>query len=90
MKIKPLHDRVVVKTIPSETKTISGIIIPETAQEKPQRGKVVAVGNGKKDEPLTVKIDDIVLFDRYSGHSITIDEEELLILRESEIWGIIN
>lgn len=90
MKIKPLHDRVVVKTIPAETKTLSGIIIPEAAQEKPQRGKVVAVGNGKKDEPLTVNIDDIIIFDKYSGQSIIIDEEELLILRESEIWAIIN
>lgn len=88
-KIKPLADRVVVKPADAEEKTASGIIIPDTAKEKPQKGTVVAVGPGKKDEPLTVKEGDSVLYGKYSGTEINIDGEDLLIMRESDILGIV-
>ena len=89
VKIKPLADRVVVEAAPAEEKTAGGIIIPDTAKEKPQRGKIVAVGNGKKDEPLTVKVGDMVLYGKYSGTEISIDGNDYLIMRESDIYAII-
>ncbi len=89
VKIKPLADRVLVKPAEAEEKTSAGIIIPDTAKEKPQRGTVVAVGPGKKDEPTTVKKGDTVLYGKYSGTEITIDGEDYLIMRESDILAII-
>ncbi len=85
----PLADRVLVEPAAAEEKTASGIIIPDTAKEKPQRGEIVAVGNGKKDEPLTVKSGDHVLYGKYSGTEITIDGTDYLIMKESDIYGII-
>jgi chaperonin GroES len=89
IKLQPLEDRVLVKPAAAEEKTISGIIIPDTAKEKPQKGSVIAVGKGKKDEPMTVKNGDMVLYGKYSGTEITIDGEEYLIMRESDIYAII-
>lgn len=89
VKIKPLADRVVVEAAPAEEKTAGGIIIPDTAKEKPQRGKVVAVGTGKKDEPITVKVGDSILYGKYAGTEITIDGKEYLIMRESDIFAIV-
>lgn len=89
VKIKPLADRVVVKPAPAEEKTASGIIIPDTAKEKPQRGTVVAVGPGKKDEAVTVKVGDTVLYGKYAGTEINIDGEDYLIMRESDIFAVI-
>ena len=89
IKLQPLEDRVLVKPADAEEKTSSGIIIPDTAKEKPQKGTVVAVGKGKKDEPLTVKNGDHVLYGKYSGTEITIEGEEYLIMRESDIYAII-
>jgi len=89
VNITPLHDRVIVRAAAAETKTAGGIIIPDTAKEKPQRGTVVAVGTGKKDEPMTVKAGDIVLYGKYAGTEITVDNEELLIMRESDILAIV-
>lgn len=95
MKIRPLQDRVILKRIEEEEKTKGGIIIPDTAKEKPQEGKVVAVGKGKANEngkitPLDVKVNDRVLFGKYSGTEINIDGEEHLIVREEDILGIIE
>ena len=87
--ITPLHDRVIVKPAAAETKTAGGIIIPDTAKEKPQRGIVVAAGPGKKDEPVTVKTGDAVLYGKYAGTELTLDGEELLIMRESDILAIV-
>jgi chaperonin GroES len=89
LQIKPLADRVVVLPAPAEQKTKSGIIIPDTAKEKPQNGVVVATGPGKKDEPNTVKVGDNVLYGKYSGTEITIDGQEYLIMRESDILAIV-
>ena len=89
IKIKPLADRVVIEPAPAEEKTAGGIIIPDTAKEKPLKGTVVAVGNGKKDEPMTVKVGDQVLYSKYAGTEITIDGKEYLIVRESDILAII-
>ncbi len=89
VKIKPLADRVLVEAAAAEEKTASGIIIPDTAKEKPQKGKVVAVGTGKKDEPLTVKEGDDVLYGKYAGTEITVDGKEYLIMRESDIFAIV-
>ncbi|HNY02747.1 MAG TPA: co-chaperone GroES [Bacteroidales bacterium] len=89
MKIRPLADRVLVEAAAAEDKTAGGIIIPDTAKEKPQKGTVVAVGPGKKDEPLTVKVGDSVLYGKYAGTEITIDGENYLIMRESDIVAII-
>ena len=89
VNFKPLADRVLVEPAPAEQKTVSGIIIPDTAQEKPQRGEVIAVGDGKKDEPLTVKVGDSVLFGKYTGTEIEIEDEKYLLLRESDIFAII-
>jgi chaperonin GroES len=88
-KIKPLADRVVVEAAPAETKTAGGLIIPDTGKEKPQRGKVVAVGNGKKDEPMSVKVGDNILYGKYSGTEVQIDGKEYLIMRESDIFAVI-
>jgi len=89
IKIKPLADRVVVEAAAAEEKTASGIIIPDTAKEKPQKGKVVAVGAGKKDEPMTVKVGDTVLYGKYSGTEINVDGTDVLIMRESDIFAIV-
>ncbi len=89
VNIKPLGDRVLVAPAPAEEKTASGIIIPDTAKEKPQKGKVVAVGPGKKDEPMTLKAGDHVLYGKYGGTEITIEGVEYLIMRESDIYAIV-
>ncbi|MDD2529985.1 MAG: co-chaperone GroES [Bacteroidales bacterium] len=89
MNVRPLADRVMVKPAEAETKTAAGIIIPDTAKEKPMKGEVVAVGPGKKDEPMTVKVGDKVLYGKYSGTEINVDSEEYLIMRESDIYAII-
>jgi chaperonin GroES len=95
VKIRPLQDRVIVKRIEEEERTKGGIIIPDTAKEKPQEGRVVAVGKGKVNEdgkitPLDVKVNDRVLFGKYSGTEINIDGEEHLIMREEDILGVIE
>ena len=95
MTFRPLHDRVVVKRLEGEEKTKGGIIIPDTAKEKPQEGKVVAVGPGARDEngklnPLDVKAGDRVLFGKWSGTEVKIDGEDLLIMKESDILGIVD
>jgi len=89
VNIKPLADRVLVAPAPAEEKTASGIIIPDTAKEKPQKGKVVASGPGKKDEPMTVKVGDHVLYGKYGGTEITIEGNDYLIMRESDIYAIV-
>jgi len=89
VKIKPLADRVLVEAAAAEDKTAGGIIIPDTAKEKPQKGTVVAVGPGKKDEPMTVKVGDHVLYGKYAGTEITVDGENYLIMRESDIVAVI-
>jgi len=89
IKVKPLADRVLVEPAAAETKTSGGIIIPDTAKEKPMRGKIMAVGNGKPDEPMTVKVGDMVLYGKYAGTEINIEGEEYLIMRESDIYAII-
>ena len=95
MKFRPLHDRVVVKRVDEDTKTKGGIIIPETAQEKPMQGKVIAVGPGGRDEsgkliPIDVKKGDTVLFGKWSGTEVKIDGDELLIMKESDIMGVLD
>ena len=95
MNIRPLQDRVIVKRIEEEEKTAGGIIIPDTAKEKPQEGQVVAVGKGKADDggkvtPLDVKVNDRVLFGKYAGTEITLDGEEHIIMREDDILGIVQ
>jgi chaperonin GroES len=89
INLTPLHDRVIIKPSPAEEKSAGGIIIPDTAKEKPQRGMVVAAGPGKKDEPVAVKKGDNVLYGKYAGTEIRINGEDLLILRESDIFAII-
>jgi chaperonin GroES len=89
INIKPLADRVVVEPAQAEEKTTGGIIIPDTAKEKPQRGIIVAVGPGKKDEPLTVKVDDQVLYAKYAGTEFTYEGKNFLIMRESDIIAIV-
>ncbi len=95
MSFRPLHDRVVVRRIDSDEKSAGGIIIPDTAQEKPSEGQVVAVGTGARAEdgsvtPMDVKAGDRVLFGKWSGTEVTIDDEELLIMKESDIMGVIE
>jgi len=95
MKFRPLHDRVVVRRLNSEEKTKGGIIIPDSAKEKPQEGEIIAVGSGARDEtgklvPLDVKKGDKVLFGKWSGTEVKIDNEELLIMKESDIMGVIG
>ncbi|MFL5754469.1 MAG: co-chaperone GroES [Bacteroidia bacterium] len=89
VSIKPLADRVLVESAPAETKTAGGLIIPDTAKEKPMKGKIIAVGTGKKDEPITVKVGDTVLYGKYAGTEIQVDGKEYLIMRESDIYAII-
>ncbi len=95
MQIRPLHDRVIVKRVEEERKTAGGIVLPDSATEKPIRGKVLAVGKGKILEngdvrPLDVKVDDIVLFGKYSGTDVKVEGDELLVMREEDIMGIIE
>ena len=89
VKITPIADRVIVEAAAAEEKTAGGLIIPDTAKEKPQKGKVIAVGTGKKDEPMTVKVGDEVLYGKYAGTEITVDGEDYLIMRESDIFAIV-
>ena len=95
MNFRPLHDRVVVRRIDAEHKTLGGIIIPDTAQEKPQQGEIIAVGPGARDEqgrmvPLDVKTGDTVLFGKWSGTEVKVDGQELLIMKESDIMGVLE
>ena len=95
MKFRPLHDRVVVRRIDAEEKSAGGIIIPDTAKEKPSLGEVIAVGSGGRDEsgkltPIDVKVDDRVLFGKWSGTEVKIDGQELLIMKESDIMGVLD
>jgi len=95
MNIRPLHDRVVVKRLEEERKTASGIVIPDTAAEKPDQGEVIAVGNGKiledgKVRPLDVKVGDKVLFGKYSGQTVKIKGDEFLVMREEDIMGVVE
>lgn len=89
MNITPLADRVLVEPAAAEATTSSGIIIPDTAQEKPQKGTIVAIGSGKKDEPMTVKVGDTVLYGKYSGTELKLEEKDYLIMREVDILAII-
>lgn len=89
VNVKPLADRVLVEPAPAETKTAGGLIIPDTAKEKPMKGKVLAIGNGKPEEPMTVKVGDTVLYGKYAGTEIQVDGKDLLIMRESDIYAII-
>ncbi|MBA3663191.1 MAG: co-chaperone GroES [Bacteroidetes bacterium] len=89
ISLKPLADRVLVEPAVAETKTAGGIIIPDTAKEKPMKGKVIAVGNGKPDEPMTVKAGDTILYGKYAGTEILVEGKEYLIMRESDIYAII-
>ena len=95
MKFKPLHDRVAVRRVPEEEKTAAGIIIPDTAKEKPMQGEIIAVGPGARDEsgkvqPLDVKVGDRVLFGKWTGNEVKINNEEILIMKESDIMGVIE
>src|SRR5579871_5957153 len=89
LNLTPLHDRVIVKPAPAEEKTAGGIIIPDTAKEKPQRGTVMAAGPGKKDEPMTVKKGDTILYGKYAGTEVSFEGEDYLIMRESDILAVI-
>ena len=89
-KIKPLADRVLIKVSEAETKTASGIIIPDNAQEKPQKGTVIAVGKGTKENPMSVNTGDIVLYGKYAGTELKHDGEEFIIMKESDIFAIIS
>ena len=88
VNFKPLADRVLIEPAPAEVKTARGIFIPDTAKEKPLKGTVIAAGEGKKDEPMTVKVGDSVLYGQYSGTEIKLDGKTFLIMRESDIYGI--
>jgi len=89
VNFKPLADRVLVEPAAAEEKTASGIIIPDTAKEKPQQGEIVAIGTGKKDEPINVQVGDKVLYGKYSGTEVTIEGNDYLIMKESDIYGVI-
>jgi len=89
VNIKPLADRVIIEPTQSEQKTAGGVIIPDTAKEKPQRGSVVAVGPGKKDEPMTLKEGDVVLYGKYAGSEISIEGKDYLIMRESDVVAVV-
>lgn len=89
VNVKPLADRVLVEPAAAEEKTAGGIIIPDTAKEKPQKGTVVAVGNGKPDEPMTVKVGDNVLYGKYAGTELSIEGKDYLIMRESDLFAIV-
>lgn len=88
MSIKPLADRVLIKSAPAEEKTIGGIIIPDAAKEKPLKGEVIAVGNGTKDEEMVLKAGDTVLYGKYAGTEIELDGEKFLIMRQSDVLGV--
>ena len=95
MNIRPLHDRVIVKRIEEERKSAGGIVIPDTAAEKPDQGEIVAVGKGKKDDqgkliPIDVKVGDRVLFGKYSGQTVKVKGDELLVMREEDLMGVIE
>ena len=95
MKLRPLHDRVIVKRLEQETKTASGIVIPDNAPEKPDQGEIVAVGKGKKDDngkliAIDVKVGDRVLFGKYSGQTVKVKGDELLVMREEDLMGVIE
>ena len=90
LNVKPLADRVLVEPAAAEQKTLGGIIIPDTAKEKPQRGKVVAVGTGKKDEPMTVKVGDTVLYGKYAGTELEVEGQKYLIMRQSDVVAILG
>ncbi|HMS80200.1 MAG TPA: co-chaperone GroES [Burkholderiaceae bacterium] len=95
MKLRPLHDRVIIKRLDNERKTASGIVIPDNAAEKPDQGEILAVGNGKvgddgKVRPLGVKVGDKVLFGKYSGQSVKVEGEELLVMREEDIMAVVE
>jgi chaperonin GroES len=95
MKLRPLHDRVIVKRIESETKTASGIVIPDNAAEKPDQGEVLAVGPGKRDEDgdrikMDVKVGDRVLFGKYSGQTVKVDGDELLVMKEEDLFAVVE
>jgi len=95
MKLRPLHDRVIIKRLDNETKTASGLVIPETAAEKPDQGEILAVSTGKKDEsgkviPLDVKVGDRVLFGKYAGQTVKVDGDELLVMREEDIMAVVQ
>lgn len=95
MKIRPLHDRVIVKRMEEERKTASGIVIPDTAAEKPDQGEIIAVGPGKRNDrgeliAMDVKVGDRVLFGKYSGQTVKVEGEELLVMREEDIMGVIE
>jgi chaperonin GroES len=95
MKIRPLHDRVIVKRLEEERKTASGIVIPDAAAEKPDQGEVLSVGPGKRDDngkhiPLDVKVGDRILFGKYSGQTVKVDGQELLVMREEDIMGVVE
>lgn len=95
MKIRPLHDRVIVKRVEEERKTASGIVIPDSATEKPDQGEVLAVGPGKRDDsgkmiPMDLKVGDKVLFGKYSGQAVKVDGEELLVMREEDVMGVVE
>jgi chaperonin GroES len=95
MDIRPLHDRIIVERLEEETKTAGGLIIPDTAKEKPQQGKVIAVGKGKKTEdgkvlPLDVKVGDKILFGKYAGTEIKIEGKEFLMMREDDVLGVVE
>ena len=89
VKIKPLADRVIIRPQEAEEKTASGIIIPDSAKEKPQKGTVVAVGPGTKDDKMEVKVGDVVLYGKYSGNEITVDDDDYLIMKQSDILAIV-
>jgi chaperonin GroES len=89
VKIKPLADRVLVEPLAAEQKTASGIIIPDTAKEKPQRGKVIAVGKGIKDEPMELKVGDEVLYGKYAGTEITVEGKDYLMMRQSDVLAVV-
>jgi len=95
MNLRPLHDRVIIKRLDNETKTASGLVIPETAAEKPDQGEILEVGTGKKDEsgksiPLDVKVGDRVLFGKYAGQTVKVDGNELLVMREEDIMAVVQ
>ena len=95
MKLRPLHDRVIVKRIDSETKTSSGIVIPDSAAEKPDQGEILAVGPGKKNDkgeliPVDVKVGERVLFGKYSGQTVKVDGEELLVMKEEDLFAVVE
>ena len=94
-KIRPLHDRVIIKRVEEETKSAGGIVIPDTAKEKPVRGKIIAIGKGKLLEngdirPLDVQVGNVVLFGKYAGTEVKVDDQELLVLREEDIMGVVE